>query len=68
MQITETTPAEKCRVFKLLMDTFDEERQLWIEQNGSDEGFNLWFSAQFKNMEKQNEKRTDHSSLYTREN
>jgi hypothetical protein len=42
-----TTFAE---AFGELMNKFDENREQWIAQNGTDERFNEWFTSQVEEV------------------
>ena len=42
-----TTFAE---AFGELMNKFDKNREHWIAQNGTDEGFNEWFTSQVEEV------------------
>ena len=42
-----TTFAE---AFGELMNKFDENREQWIAQNGTDDGFNEWFTSQVEEV------------------
>ena len=39
---------EFAEAFVELMTKFDENRARWIVQNGTDEGFNEWFTSQVR--------------------
>ncbi len=36
--------------FGELMNEFDENRARWIAQNGTDEGFNEWFTSRVEEV------------------
>ena len=47
MKGLETMTAEEGRaIIKEIMDAYDHYRKLWIDKNGTDEGFDTWFSKQ----------------------